>query len=70
MELINSSYLFVQMCIASDDVIKKEETRREFRKIEQEALLDENDINTENVNDEAKNDLSIKCEGNFTLVLK
>lgn len=52
------------MCIASDDVIKKEETRREFRKIEQEALLDENDINAENVNDECKNDLSIKCEGN------
>lgn len=52
------------MCIASDDVIKKEETRREFRKIEQEALLDENDINPENVNDDCKSNLSIKCEGN------
>ncbi|XP_019763479.1 gastrula zinc finger protein XlCGF57.1 isoform X2 [Dendroctonus ponderosae] len=42
-ECINSTHSFINVCRASDDILKKEETRREFRKIEQEALLDEHE---------------------------
>ncbi|KAF7281470.1 hypothetical protein GWI33_004717 [Rhynchophorus ferrugineus] len=41
---IKTAYIFYRMCKTSDELLKKEETRRKFRKIEEEALLDENEI--------------------------
>lgn len=49
------------MCLASDDLLKKEETRREFRKIEQEALLDEHE--TGHFEKSNADSHSVKCEG-------
>lgn len=66
---INAAFAFTQICIVSDEILKKEETRREFRKIEQEALLDENDLNNEILSEdqfgeEAQDErISVKCEG-------
>ncbi|XP_066142112.1 oocyte zinc finger protein XlCOF6-like [Euwallacea fornicatus] len=68
LDSINLSFSFRQMCIASDEFLKKEETRREFRKIEQEALLGEGDLSSETlVNIEQFTALnqdvdSVKCE--------
>ncbi|XP_050309604.1 zinc finger protein 664-like [Anthonomus grandis grandis] len=39
-DTLKAAYNFTHTCIESDDLLKKEETRLEFRKIEQEALLD------------------------------
>ena len=55
------------MCIASDELLKKEKTRREFRKIEEEALLDENETCLDGQDKSLNKDsLFVKYEGKKT----